>query len=274
MRGLMSLHQWTHSARLRCGGCGRSSRSWWRRSGIHIEGLWYCGAECAARGIEQRMLELLHLPSSTTEHPRRLPLGLLLYSRGCVTQQALQAALAAQRSGTPLRIGEWLHNNGLIHERQLTSALAAQWACPVVVTESRTMDCARLVPRALLLASHMLPARISGRPPVLHVAFSRQIDRSALSALERMLRCRVEPCVMAESSLASALQALEAMGKLEREAEFNDRMPAVEMSRVVSSYAAQTEAGGCRIVNCRRHLWVRLEGHRGMWDICFRTPAP
>ncbi len=273
MRCLTALHRLVPTGRLQCSGCGRSQGGWWRRcNDIRVEHAWYCGAECGARAVEQRIVALLHWPSSVHEQRRRLPLGLLLYSRGYVTQAGLQAALDAQHSGASLRIGEWLQNNGLIRERQLTSALAAQWACPVV-SDSWSMDCARTVPRALLLASHMLPVRIGGRPPVLHVAFSRQIDRVTLAALEQMLGCSVEPCVLAESSLTRGLQALEALGKLEREAEFDVAMSSAEMTRIVSSYAAQIEAEECRIVNCGCHVWVRLNGHRGTWDICFRTPA-
>ncbi len=272
MRGLTALHVLMPSKRPRCTGCGRSA-AWRRQHGIRVEHAWYCGVECASRAVEQRIVGLLHWPNSVHEQRRRLPLGLLLYSRGCVTQAGLQAALDAQRSGAPLRIGEWLQTHGLIREQQLTSALAAQWGCPVVA-DSWSVDCARVVPRALLLASHMLPVRISGRPPVLHVAFSQRIERVTLAALEQMLGCSVEPCVMAESALLRALQALEALGKLEREAEFDLAMPPAEMTRIIASYAAQIEAEECRTVNCGSHIWVRLKGDRGTWDICFRIPSP
>jgi hypothetical protein len=94
------------------------------------------------------------LPTGTQRRPRqhRIPLGLVLLSRGFIDNQRLQAALQAQRQSRKGRVGEWLMQLGAVNEAQVTMALAIQWSCPVFPLERhhRFIECAGMVPLPIL----------------------------------------------------------------------------------------------------------------------------
>ena len=66
------------------------------------------------------------------ERALRMPLGLILLSRGWISHRELQEALAAQRRAQEGRIGEWLHRLHGISEETIAKALAIQWNCAVL----------------------------------------------------------------------------------------------------------------------------------------------
>ena len=67
------------------------------RTGILLEGLWYCGSRCFARALPH-LLKHPKLARRTRRLPdHRIPLGLLMMSRGELTYEQLKTALHAQR---------------------------------------------------------------------------------------------------------------------------------------------------------------------------------
>ena len=70
------------------------------------------------------------------ERALRMPLGLILLSRGWISHRELQEALAAQRRAQDGRIGEWLHRLHGISEETITKALGIQWNCTVLPSGS------------------------------------------------------------------------------------------------------------------------------------------
>jgi hypothetical protein len=78
----------------------------------------------------------------------RLPLGLLLLSKGIITGAHLQEALKAQRDSQKGRLGEWLRQQGIVTEEQVTAALSMQWGIPVfhLAQTAGFAECASMTP--------------------------------------------------------------------------------------------------------------------------------
>jgi hypothetical protein len=201
----------------------------------------------------------------------RVPLGLVLLSRGFIDNQRLQEALRAQRQAREGRLGEWLMRLGAVSEDQVTTALAIQWSCPVFPLERhhRFMDCAGMVPFPILEAARMaivdyLPAGLS-----LYVAFANGIDHCILRALEDMFRCRTQPCIARESSLQQALEAIRSLPR-PPEIVIDDTRDPLEMARTLRSYAAAKTAEQVRIVKCEAYIWAQLEKSSEPTNVLFR----
>ena len=239
--------------------------------GIELNRRWYCGPDCFE---EAARLELSRMfPAGTQRRPRqhRIPLGLVLLSRGLIDNQRLQEALQAQRESHQGRLGQWLMQLGAVSEDQVTMALAIQSSCPVFPLERHHhfTDWAGMVPLPILKAVRMaivdyLPTGLS-----LYVAFADGIDHCALQALEDMFRCRTQPCIARESSIQ---QALEAIRHLPRPPEIvidNARDP-LEMAHTLRTYAAAKTAEQVRIVKCEAYIWAQLEESSQPTNVLFR----
>jgi hypothetical protein len=213
------------------------------------------------------------VPPATRRRPRqhRIPLGLVLLSRGFINNQRLQEALQVQRQSREGRLGEWLMRLGAVSEDQVTAALAIQWSCPVFPLERHHhfMDCAGMVPLPILEAARMaivdyLPTGLS-----LYVAFANGIDHCALQALEEMFRCRTQPCIARESSLQRALEAIRNFPR-PPEIVIDNTLSPVEMAHTLRSYAAAKTAEQVRIVKCEAFIWAQLEQSSRPTNVLFR----
>ena len=90
-------------------------------------------AETAARA--ERMPPARVEALAPTEARLRRPLGQILVEYGFVTEQQVEAAVAAQ-SSSPARLGEILIEQGVITRMDLASALAEQWSPPPAASGS------------------------------------------------------------------------------------------------------------------------------------------
>jgi hypothetical protein len=241
------------------------------KRGIELNQRWYCFPDCFEQAARQEFSRMF--PAAIRRRPRqhRIPLGLVLLSRGFIDNQILQEALQAQRRSREGRLGEWLMRLGAVSEDQVTAALAIQWSCPVFPLERHhhLIDCAGMVPLPILEAARMaivdyLPTGLS-----LYVAFANGIDHCTLQALEEMFRCRTEPCLVRESSL---LQALEAIRNFPRPAEIviDNTCDPLEMAHTLRSYAAAKDAEQVRIVKCEAYIWAQLEESSRPTNVLFR----
>ncbi len=239
--------------------------------GIEFNQHWYCCPDCFEQAARVELCRMY--PVGTGRRPRqhRIPLGLLLLSRGLIDNQKLQEALGAQRESRKGRLGEWLMQLGAVSEDQVTAALATQWNCPVFPLERhpRFIDCAGMVPLPILEAArmaivHYLPVRNS-----LYVAFADGIDHCALQALEEMFRCRTEPCIARASSLQHALEAIRSLPRPPEVVIDNIREPQ-EMAGAVRRYVAATTADRVRIVKFDAYIWAHLENSSQPTNVLFR----
>ncbi|MFZ1006811.1 MAG: hypothetical protein WAN65_08245 [Candidatus Sulfotelmatobacter sp.] len=246
-----------------------------RKRGTRMQGSWYCRPEC----LEHVLVEILRrgrtLPRLEPVSSHRVPLGLLLLSRQQLTAAQLKSTLEAQRAAGRGKIGEWLQQLGFVTEPQVTAALARQWSCPVLRTGVETLGAARFtgVPLLLLEAFQMIPVEFVKSTSTLLIAFSDGIDYTTLYAVEQMLGCHTQPCVVSPAALQRGLQAL-AQHHTAGDVVFDGVQNGVECAHIIGSYTANVRAQEVRLARCGEHLWVRLERFRkDAVNVILRAPA-
>ena len=238
-----------------------------------MRGTWFCSAQCFEKAFTAILARLLSssVPARTATH--RIPLGLMMVSRGLVSYEQLQCALEAQRRSGCGRIGDWLQSLGFASEQQVTSALSVQWACPVFslrqAVEPRFLQ---ILPLALSELDGMLPVHYLEATGTLYVAFSTGIDYTVLHAAEQMLGCRTEPCLVLRSALKRELDRARLFPR-PTELVFETVADVAEMARIVRSYVLRLGAEEARMMICRSYIWVRLNSNGQAMNLLFRAPA-
>jgi hypothetical protein len=244
---------------------------WWNGR-IQMRGSSYCAPHCFKKAASEYFSAACTAVVAPSPVRHRVPLGLLMLSRGQITYPQLQAALEAQRGSRQQRIGEWLQELGFASEPQITSALGLQWACPVLAWRTpHDSSGARMLPYRLLERFRMLPVQFVSATRIFYVAFCDGIDYSALYAIEQMLDCRTEACLISRSSMD---RELERMGHEARAGDllFESWHAPSAMAHITCGYALKLGAEEVRIVGCGEYIWVRLEAGRDLATLLFRHP--
>ncbi len=245
-----------------------------KNEGVLLQGRWYCCLDCFEDAITGVFNGLLKLSDEPLPRLHRVPLGLLLLGRGVITDSQLKSALQAQRDSGSGRLGRWLIRLGVASAQDVSAALASQWGCGVFPLErdQRYRECSQMLPFALLESSHMIPVHYLPASQLLFVAFSEDIDHTALYAVERLIGGHTEPCIVTEAAME---RALEEIRNVSRPAEivFETLWDAPEMARTVRDYAVKLNADELILARPRRFLWVRLRASGRSWDLLFRLPA-
>jgi len=258
--------------------CSAARRAWrrmhWWQGRIRLHGSWYCSPQCFEEAARERFERAFAeaVPRARAQQ-HRIPLGLLLLSRGQLTNRQLRSALEAQQSSGQRRIGEWLETLGFVSEQQITAALGLQWACPVLASGvGRDYESARLLPYRLMERLSMLPVRFVAATRVFHLAFCFGIDYTAMNGIEQMLDCRTEACLVSRSTLE---QALERIGHGRRLGDLlfeSQRLPG-EMAHITSSYVLKFGAEDVRIVACGEYIWTRLQAGSNITNLLFQRTS-
>ncbi len=184
----------------------------------------------------------------------------------------LRTALEAQRMHGR-RIGQWLEHLGFATSQQITAALGLQWSCPVLQSSAIVdPECARVLPLRLLQSSRMLPIRFIASTRVFYLAFSDGLDHTALYAIEQMLHCRTDACLVEPSALERGLERI-AREPRQGDVHFEGWHEAVEMARITCDYVLKLEAEQVQVVACGEYIWVRLQAGSGFSNILFRCPV-
>jgi hypothetical protein len=248
--------------------CGRSdcrdARRLWKRlrsrEGILLQGARYCLDRCLELALLDSLRRIPPAPRRAAGS-RRIPLGLLLLARQQLTAEQLRQALAAQRTAGRGRIGEWLQELGFVSATQITAALARQWACPVLQAQSLALaPASSRIPRlpfALLESFAMAPVDYVPATATLHIAFGEGIDYTVLYAIEQMLGCHTEPCLVLPNVLRQNL-AGHFGRRPESEVVFDRVADTAELARIIHSYSVGAAAAEIRLAACGSYLWVRL----------------
>ncbi len=237
---------------------------------VRLHGHRYCFPVCFKQELQRRLNELQLRPSEKPRPPHRVPLGLMLLSRGQLEHDQLRRALDAQKQSGG-RIGEWLQQLGFVREHQITSALGFQWSCPVLRSlPPPTADCA--LPRHLLHRFRMVPVHFNKSTRVLHVAFAADIEYRALLAIEQMLDCKAEPCLADGSAVESWLQSSQEQA-CGTDPVFESVRGPDETARILVSYATKFCADDARITTCGEYIWARIQGGDDAADLFFRRSS-
>jgi hypothetical protein len=250
--------------------CSRSRRAWHISNGagsLHLNGLRYCFPGCFEQELLRRLREAQRSLDSKPRPPHRLPIGLLMLSRGDLGPEQLRQALTAQRENGVGCIGEWIERLGFAREHQITSALATQWACPVLrQLPSRAADCG--VPRQLLNRFSMVPVHFAPSTRTLHVAFSGDIEYPVLLAIEAMLECKTAPCLATSAAIGNALTRLNEEDRRPEKVFEGLRTPD-EMARITSNYAGRLGANSVRTAVCGEYFWIKIDSGADSTNLLF-----
>lgn len=268
-----SLFPWRRAQACASAACTRD-KTLWSHFFAHIttvkfRGSTFCFPSCFERELQRELERLSVTKSAYSTKARRIPLGLLMLSRGTVTNDQLWRALNEQKQTGCGRIGECLTRLGFAQEADITAALAMQWSCPLLrKLPTLTDSCG--IPKHLLRGLRMLPMHFSRKTSTVHVAFADEIAYPALISLEQMLDVRTAACLTTQTELNSALDGLQASREQKEKAFRNLRGPE-EIVAIVSSYAGKLHASEVRTVVCGSQYWIRIFGDTGPFDLIFTT---
>lgn len=240
------------------------------RVGIRVGDLWYCGIDCFADAAlvrfsafcESRVIEMPHNP--------RLSIGLVLLSKGLLTDYQLRSAMAeSQLHCEELEVT--LVRLGLVTEKQLAAARAAQWGCPVLGQDSIRHPIEADIPLTLLRTSSAAPLRYSQNGKRLLMGFVYRVEHRLLLAFEQVTGCRAEPCFITQKEFEDQMASLTFVPECDEFVHENSLTPG-QMASIVAQMAVEATARNAGFVQCRDYLWTRLFGSKRTIDVLFRTP--
>jgi len=255
--------------------CPHKGKLWpsWLRivSPIEFGGRTYCGPECFAPALEERVRRLQTGFVNATTKQNRMPLGLLLLQRGLFSQTQLREALRRQREAGKGKIGYWLQELGLIDEQNLTSALAQQYGCPTFPLErlASPLELEQLLPLTLLESVCAVPAYAGSNTGALYLAFGDRVDRSTLFAIEQMLGRPTIGCVAKQSVVCELLEQYRRT-TTRNEIHFESMRETGEITRTVYNYARELKAQRITALSTRNYIWARLHRLSSSRDLLFR----
>src|SRR5258708_33865481 len=120
-----------------------------RFSGMRVGQGRYCSPVCLHEGLTREFHDLLHRRKSVPKRQHRIPLGLLLMSRGDIDEPVLKSALQAQTLSPGIRLARILIDMKAVTEDQGTTTAALPWGGPAFrLPEDVVPGAARLVPFA------------------------------------------------------------------------------------------------------------------------------
>jgi len=177
------------------------------------------------------------------------------------------------QSVTGRRLGQCLEKLGFATEQQVTTALGLQWACPVLTLQGNPDSrCAQLLPHRLLESFRMLPVQFVEATRTFYLAFCDGIDYRALYAIEQMLDCRTEACLISDSAMDRALEKI-AHDRRSGDFLFEGWRQTTEMARITCSYVLKLGANEVRAVGCGGLIWARLVAGHDVAHLLFRQPV-
>lgn len=250
-------------------GChaGRLERWMRRHASLILNDRWYCCEACA----QTALMGLLSTPPRAAAEARtrihRLPLGLLLLSRGIIDESQLKAALTAQNLSPEMKIGQCLEKMGAVSGDDITRALGAQHSLPVLLALQPEPDGG--IPLTLLETSRCVAYRGNYQRETVYVGFEGAVDRVLVNAAETVLGAQCEPCIVDARTVEEHLAARR-LFKNPDEILFETKTSGSEIGRSVQSYIQQARADVVRVAVTRQYFWVKLRGTRQL-DLLFRT---
>ena len=254
--------------------CGDAS-SWileWmrhRNRGIQMLSNWYCSPQCFESGLCRHIQQLLSRQAPVARG-WRLPLGLVLLSQGAIDKTQLASALNSQRNSGNGRIGDWLLSMGAVDEQQITKALGEQHCCPVLKSARLCPEFAQWIPFQVLERHGVVPVHYAERTRTLYLAFSERVDRSLLYAIEQILSCRAEACVVPEREMKVQMEAARCVPR-PAEVLFEAEQSPSEIARISRSYAVQFQSSEARLAIAGEYVWIRLSRPKQTFNILFRS---
>jgi len=247
-------------------------RSVFQGKGIRIFDEWICGAECLEFALRGRLSGLSDASRpAQPPRPARVPLGLMLFSRGYLSEEQFRTALEAHRN-SGARVGDIALQFGFVNEEQVAAALASQWGYPVFSFKNAPAELPLLVPVRLMEMHQMLPVQYLEDGRKLLIGFATRVEFAVLQAVEKMLDCVASPCFVTAADFRTRVRRFPSGS--ESELIFDHPSSHLDIAHVVRSYSTQIQAEDIRYAVCREHLWVRLAGPQQRLELLFKLDIP
>jgi hypothetical protein len=181
----------------------------------------------------------------------RMPLGLILLSRGWISHRELQEALAAQRRAQEGRIGEWLRRLHGVSEETIAKALGIQWNCAVLRAGIPNLEPVSSLIPAFLRRRYGLAALRKGPDGVLYLAGKYRAEHAVARAMEHMLREPVHEAFLEDSEWSPG--DVNAVDITQIYFPGHDGVVAL-----ISDLVAQARPSDARLARVHDHLWLRM----------------
>jgi hypothetical protein len=223
-----------------------------RRSCPRFEEKWACSAVCMEQILADAICSQIESWEPVhAERALRMPLGLILLSRGWISHREFLEALAAQRRSGSGRIGEWLGRLHGISEATIAKALGIQWNCAVLLHGMPGLQFAPSLIPAFLRMRYGLALVRQGPEAALYLAGKHRAEHAAARAIEHMLREPVHAAFLEDSTWQH------------EHSETGDTTEFVIPGRngIVASIGElieRTRASDARLVRMHDHLWLRI----------------
>lgn len=228
------------------------------RSFPRFEQKWACSAACMERMIADAVRgQIESWEPAPAERTLRMPLGLILLSRGWISHRELQESLAAQRRAGHGRIGEWLHRLHGISEETVAKGLAIQWSCAVLPSGMPGLEPAPGLIPTFLRRRYEFALLRQGPDASLYLAGRYRPEHAAARAVEHMLRERVHAAFIEDSAWCCAEMDADDATEL--------RIPGSDGAAAhISALVERIRPHDTRLVRVHDHLWLRMWlGRRG-----------
>ena len=240
----------------------------WKQLGYFLSGRWFCTPECLEHAAKLEVLTLLNSQQNVAPRPTRIPLGLILHSRGVITPEQLSLSLAEQRKSGE-SIGEVVIKLGFADELQVTSAAASQWGHPVFRVKPGHTAVEIRIPHLLMDLYRMVPVHFTEVGSRLLMGFLRTPQHAALRTIEHMTLCNATPCFVTPSGYSTIADQIN-QDERDNEIVFERNSSAGEIANVIRNYVLQSGANEARVGRCREYIWARVFGAKATLDILFR----
>ena len=238
--------------------CGnRDCTSGWlqlfrRRSSSRFEGNWACSAACMEHILTDAICSQIESWEPVhAERALRMPLGLILLSRGWISHGELQDALAAQRRSGNGRIGEWLGRLHGVSEGTIAKALGIQWNCAVLPHGMPGLEFAPALIPAFLRRRYGLAILRQGPDAALYLAGKDRAEHAAARAIEHMLREPVHAAFLEDSTWHHEQPETADTGEV--------LIPGRDgVVASICELIERTRPSDARLVRMHDHLWLRM----------------
>ena len=236
---------------------------------------WYCSSACFTSAAEAEVSELLKSGWGNGSHIARMPMGLILMSRGLLTSTQLREVTSEQKE-VGGEIGDLLVRNGSVSEGQIAAVRATQWGCPLFAMPKHLARTHIRVPSTFIQLCSAVPVHLVDTAKVLLVGFVHGIDYGLLYAIEQIIGCTTQPCFVTESDFQFQMRRLAEFDKncdrsIPPEVNFDAVHTVEEIASILCSYGVDLEADEVALARCKDHLWARLSCDNRKVDLIFKT---
>jgi hypothetical protein len=246
-----------------------------QKAGIRMRDHWYCSSACFAAAAEEELSVLAISGKEQANHASRMPLELMLVSRGLLSSSELREVRDEQKEAGE-EIGELLVRRGSVSEKDVTAVRATQWGCPVFTVPKHGLPTRIHIPSTFMQLYSMIPLHYVAATNLLLVGFVRNVEYGLLYAIERMTGCKTEACFVTPSDFQNQMQQRRQMemagGDTDpNELKFESVHSSAEMASILCSYGVHLEADEALIEKCKEYLWARLKCGPKEVDLLFKA---